>query len=104
MSNTYKIELRDGADAKELHFSGNLIINHIEKMYAEMQELLLIDKAITIYIDDPDNIDITFIQLLLSIKKSCQEKKFAFDVVSSLKDDFKQLIIKAGLEKEIINK
>lgn len=99
----YKIGLNEKDGRKELHFSGSLIINNIEKLYAELQELLIIDKPISIYIDNPDNIDITFIQLVVSIKKSCLEKKIDVKIISSLKDDYRQLIEKAGLIKEITN-
>lgn len=100
----YKIGLSEKDGRKELRFSGNLIINNIEKIYNELQELLIIDKPLSVFVENPENIDITFIQLIVSIKKACLESNVDFKVEATLKDDYKQLIEKAGLEKEITNK
>ncbi len=85
----------------ELTCSGNLIINHIEKIYAELQESLSCDQPISIVIDNPENLDMTFVQLVLAIKKSVLEKGKTFTIKTTIKDDLKLLVEKAGLEKEL---
>lgn len=101
MKEAYTIAISDSDSQSELKFSGNLIINHIEKIYAELKEKLTIDKPISVVIDNPENMDITFVQMLLSIKKACTEASKEFKVTTVLKDDLKQLIEKAGLNKEL---
>lgn len=82
-------------------FSGNLIINHIEKIYEEMQELITPEQPVTFIIDNPDNLDITFVQMIISVKRLWKEKGSEFHIKAELKDDLKQLLAKAGLEREL---
>lgn len=97
----YSIKIADNAGVTELTCTGNLIINHIEKIYGELQESLSTDNSVSVVIDDPENLDITFVQLVMAIKKSVTEKGHTFSIKTKLKDDLKQLVLKAGLEKEI---
>jgi hypothetical protein len=85
----------------EVHLSGNLIINHIEKIHAELQGILTMEQPISMFIDDPDNIDITFVQEVISIRKTLFENGKEFKVNTTLKDDLSQLIEKAGLLIEL---
>ncbi len=97
----YEISISEKEGRDELTCKGSLIINHIEKIYAELREKLKFDKAMTVVIDNPESIDITFVQLVISLKKTFAEKGLEFTVKSSLKDDMVQLISKAGLNKDL---
>lgn len=97
----YTIKIADNKGITELTCKGNLIINNIEKIYAELQETLTTDNDVNVVIDDPENLDITFVQLVLAIRKSVLSRGHAFSIKTKLKDDLKQLIAKAGLDKEI---
>jgi len=101
MSNPFSITAADKQGIMTVTFSGNLIINHIEKIYEEMQELITPEQPVTFILDNPDNIDITFIQMIISVKRLWKEKGSEFHVKTTLKDDLKQLIAKAGLEREL---
>jgi hypothetical protein len=85
----------------EIHASGNLIINHIEKIHADLRGIITADDSVTICIDDPENIDITFVQEVISIRKTVLSRGKEFKVTATLKDDLSQLIEKAGLLTEI---
>lgn len=101
MSNPYQIVAADKQGTMEVKFSGNLIINHIEKITEEMRELITPEQPVSFIIDNPENLDITFIQLVISVKRMWKEKGSEFHVKSELKDDLKQLIAKAGLDREL---
>ena len=66
-----------------------------------MQELITPEQPVTFIIDNPDNLDITFVQMIISVKRLWKEKGSEFHVKTELKDDLKQLIAKVGLEREL---
>jgi len=101
MSNPYTIAAADKQGTMEVKFGGNLIINHIEKIYEEMQELITPEQPVTFIIDNPDNLDITFVQMVIAVKHLWKAKGKEFHVKTELKDDLKQLMAKAGLESEL---
>ncbi len=101
MSNPYSITAADKQGTMTVTFGGNLIINHIEKIYEEMQELITPEQPVTFVIDNPENLDITFVQMVIAAKRLWKEKGSEFHVKSELKDDLKQLMAKAGLEREL---
>ncbi|MCQ2226869.1 MAG: hypothetical protein MJZ01_03040 [Bacteroidales bacterium] len=101
MSNPYTIAAIDKNGTMEVSFSGNLIINHIEKIYEEMQELITPEQPVTFIINNPENLDIAFVQMVISVKHKWKAKGSEFHVKSELKEDLKQLMIKTGLEKEL---
>ncbi len=98
---SYSIQHSEKDGEMEVHLSGNLIINHIEKIHAELQGILTMEQPISMFIDDPDNIDITFVQEVISIRKTLFENGKEFKVNTTLKDDLSQLIEKAGLLIEL---
>lgn len=101
MSKPYTIAAADKQGTMEVKFSGNLIINHIEKIFEELQELITPETPVNFIIDNPENLDITFVQMVIAVKHLWKEKNSEFHVKSELKDDIKQLLAKAGLETEM---
>ena len=98
---SYAIQHTTKDGVVELHCSGNLIINHIAKIHAELQGILTMEESVSMFIDNPDNIDITFVQEIISIRKTLKAKGKDFKITTTLKDDLSQLIEKAGLLTEI---
>lgn len=98
---SYVIQHTKNGGVMEIHMSGNLIINHIEKIHAELQGILTMEESVKMYVDDPENVDITFIQEIISIRKTLVGKGLEFKIETKLKDDLSQLIEKAGLLTEI---
>ena len=96
---TMTASAKDGA--MEVKFSGNLIINHIEKIYEELQELIVPGQPLSIVVDNPENMDITFVQMIVSVKHLWKEKGSEVHVKSELKDDLKALLSKSGLDREM---
>ena len=96
---TYAIQQVEKDSITEIHFSGSLIINHIAKIYEDLKGIVTKDKQYSLFIDNPESLDITFVELVISLKKSFKELK----VTSTLKDDILQLLTKNGLDKELNN-
>lgn len=101
MSSIYSLEVTEEGGKKQLKFGGDLIINHIDKMAAEVKDALPQPADVTIVLDNPSNIDMTFIQLALAVRRSCAEASKAFDIKATVKDDLKELLVKAGLDKDM---
>lgn len=101
MSSMYSLEVTQENGCKGLKFGGDLVINHIDKMTNEVREALASPSDVSVVVDNPSNIDMTFMQLVIAIKHSCQKAGKNFKVSATLKDDLKELVVKAGLQKEI---
>lgn len=101
MSSVYSLEITQEDGARQLKFGGDLVINHIEKMAAEVRDALAEPADTTVSVDNPDNVDMTFLQLVTAIRHHAQAAGKKFEIHSTLKDDLKELIEKAGLGKEL---
>lgn len=101
MSSVYSLDVTNEGGKRQLTFSGDLIINHIDKMAAEVKEAIQSPSDAVVVVSDPSNIDMTFIQLLLAIRRQTTEGGKAFEVKSTIKDDLKELIQKSGFDKAL---
>lgn len=102
MGMPFEISTSAGKDgATQIRFSGQLIINNIEKINGDLASKLAIDKALEVVIDNPENVDITFIQLIASLRKTWKASGLPFAVTATLKPDLVQLIEKSGLESQL---
>lgn len=101
MSSVYSLEITQADGKKELKFGGDLVINHAEKMAAEVADALAEPANVVLTIDNPGNIDMTFIQLVTAIRHQAQAAGKTFEIHTTLKDDLKELVLKAGLNKEL---
>lgn len=101
MSSVYSLEITQADGKKQLKFGGDLVINHAEKMAAEVREALPEPTDVSVTVDNPGNIDMTFIQLVTAIRHQAEAAGKKFEISSSLKDDLKELVVKAGLNKEL---
>lgn len=100
MSNAYSIGVSEEGGRKTLTFGGDLTINHIDKIVEEVRAKVGEPADTTVVVDNPGNIDMTFMQLTLSLGRTCREAGKQFEVKSTLKDDLAVLVRKAGLAKE----
>lgn len=79
-----------------LKFSGQLIINYIEKIAELVNKKLNTEKDLQIEIDNPESIDITFVQLVLAIKSTLQVNSRKITITGNLKEENLTLIRNAG--------
>ncbi len=75
---------------------GDYSINNIERIKEELKKILENDKKIHLDIKNIENIDLTAIQLLYSLKKYLKED-FSFGI--ELKEDQKQILLNSGFGK-----
>ena len=103
MDKPFEIKIKNKADKLTLKFSGSLVINYIEEITKEVKEKMDMSKAIHVNIANPENIDLTFIQLVMSIQKTCINKNIEFTVSAKIKEDQKLLLTNAGFNSIISN-
>lgn len=92
----YFVNYEDSAESGTLTFSGQLIINFIESLTTVVKERINTKKDLVIAIDNPESMDVTFIQLLLAIKASYKESGKSIRITANLKDELSRLIENAG--------
>lgn len=90
----FKIE----GDEKKVSFcfSGQLIINYIEKIVQEVKEKVDFKKDLEVVIDNPEAIDVTFIQLILALKTTYNKLDTNMKLKVNLPDELKTLIVNSG--------
>lgn len=96
------INIRLLDDKSIVTFRGALNINHIVSLKQEIEELVSFESDLEVYLESPESIDITFIQMVVAMQNSCKAKGTKFKIQSKLSDDILGLLRNAGLE-ELLN-
>jgi anti-anti-sigma regulatory factor len=99
----FSINISKGTNANIVEITGSLVINHIEKLYHDLSTNLDFSKNLKVVLDQVENIDITFVQLLLSLKKQFGKTGLELTLQSNLSDDMWLLLNNAGFNKQLIN-
>lgn len=81
-----------------MRFSGQLIINYIENITEIVKEKVNTSKDLDLQIDNPDSVDVTFIQLLISLKKTFEKAGKKVSLTADLKEEIKTLIANSGFD------
>lgn len=98
MASNYKVSLKKENDVTSLTFSGQLTISNIEKIVSETKDEILSAKSIQIVIKDVENLDLTFIQYVSSIRQSAKKTKREVEIVAELPDELLLLVENAGFK------
>ncbi len=98
MASNYKVSLKKENDITSLTFSGQLTISNIEKIVSETKDEILSAQSIQIIVKDVENLDLTFIQYVSSIKQSAKKTKTEIEVISELPDELLLLVENAGFK------
>jgi anti-anti-sigma regulatory factor len=99
----FSINISKGTNANIVEITGSLVINHIEKIYHDLSTNIDFSKNLKVVLDQVENIDITFVQLLLSLKKQFGKSGLELTLQSKLSDDMWLLLNNAGFNKQLIN-
>ncbi len=99
----FEIKLKDEKKKLTVTFSGSLVINHIESIVSTIKKGVDFTKSIHINISNPDSIDLTFIQLVVSLQKAYINKGLDFSVSAKIKDDLNLILTNAGFNNIILN-
>jgi hypothetical protein len=92
----FQAHVKTGNDGIELVFSGQLTINYMQKIKDAISGKIDFSKDLSVHVNNPDNLDITFLQLLQSLKKTCAINRKNFSVEATLPHELESLIINAG--------
>jgi len=92
----YDIRVVDEGKKVSFRFSGQLIINYIEKIVEEVRENVNLNKDLEVVVDNPEVIDVTFIQLILALKSTYNKQEQKMTISSSLSEELKILIVNSG--------
>ncbi|MFT3741014.1 MAG: hypothetical protein QM786_19870 [Breznakibacter sp.] len=92
-----------GANTNTLDISGSLVINYIEKIYDALSNDIDLTKNLNIRVKDVESIDITFIQVLFSLKKEFDDLGLTLNISLGLNDDSWSLLQNAGFKNQFIN-
>jgi len=103
MDKPFEVKIKNKSGHQAVTFSGNLVINYIEEITKTVNDKVDVSKAVHVDIANPDNMDLTFIQLVLSLQKTCLNNSVEFTVSSKIKDDLKLLLANAGFKNIFSN-
>lgn len=97
--NNYSITQQKSKDDKsyQIVFTGELSFNHIESIFKKTASILKTRPKADIILEDVDILDLSFIQMLISLKKTYQSK-----VELNLSEDLIELIQVSGFYKYLI--
>ena len=93
---TFEITFKETPDLLTIKFSGNLVINYIEEIISSIKEKIDLSKNLHIKISNPDNIDLTFAQLVISLQKTYLQNNREFTISARIKEDLKLLLANTG--------
>jgi len=97
--NNYTIKQQKSKDQEiiQLVYSGELSYNHIESIYSETETIIKTNAHYEILIEEADLLDLSFIQMLISLKKMHQPK-----ITLNLSEDLTDLMQISGFYKYLI--
>lgn len=98
MASNYKVNIKKDNETTSITFSGQLTISNIEKIVSETKEEILSAEVIHIIIKDVENLDLTFVQYVCSIKQTAKKAKRTFNMESELPDELSLLVKNAGFK------
>ncbi|MGQ1890222.1 hypothetical protein ACT29H_07240 [Thermophagus sp. OGC60D27] len=95
----YSVQISKEGDSQVVTFSGQLTINYIQNIKDLVGKKIHFSKDIVVKVENPDNLDITFLQLLESIKATAESNQRKFSASGSLPDELLSLISNSGFSK-----
>ncbi len=96
MDTAFSVDVKHEKGQSKMIISGELIINHIGKIRNEILEAVDFSNNLDIHITNPSALDVTFIQLMSSLKKSIENKGKDCVIEGIFGEDIDGLISNAG--------
>ena len=93
---TFKVKYSNKKDLNEAVFSGQLTINNIDKIKEDLKKHLKINKSLNLITKDVENMDLTFVQLILSLIKSGKKGGYEVNTSIDIPNDTRLLLANAG--------
>lgn len=92
----YAIQFMKGSVHNTLELSGNLTISHIESVYKDLKGSIDFSKKTILNINQVKGIDLTCVQVLISLKKEFEDNRLPLEINLQLTDDQQHLLDNAG--------
>ena len=100
---SFSIVYSKGPGSNNIEVMGSLVINYIDKIHQELSNHVDLSKGLNIVVKKVENIDITFVQLLLSLQKEFNGLNLPIAISMELGDDSWSLLQNAGFKNQFIN-
>ncbi|TLX77138.1 STAS domain-containing protein [Labilibacter sediminis] len=94
----FSIEVKQAENTVDMIITGDLIINHITKIKEQIENSIDYSKNLGIRVTNPSSIDITFIQILFSLKNKYENKEVDFKFEGILNEELHGLVSNAGFQ------
>ncbi len=94
----YTVIIDELPEKMVVRFSGQLIINHIERITDTVKNSVKTDTDLQVEIDNPESVDVTFIQLLLALKATLSANGKKIEISAELSEDVQKLIQNSGFQ------
>jgi ABC-type transporter Mla MlaB component len=99
MESSFSIDVKKEKEQTQLLFAGDLNINHMSKIKSRIAETVDFSDNLNIHVTNPSGIDITFIQLIYSLKKTCEAQGKSFKINGNFSEEMYGLVSNAGFDK-----
>lgn len=99
---TYSIQLMKGSTHNTLELSGNLVINHMESIYKDLKASIDFSKKMILNVTQVKGIDLTGVQVLMSLKKEFESKGQSFELNITLTEEQQHLLDNAGFSSKFL--
>ncbi len=97
-SNDYIIQTSDiGSNNGELVIQGDLSIDNTSKIYDEISALITNSQIRVIRIQNISNIDLSFIQVLISLGQTIKKNNMRVSIETNLDNQFAELLENTGI-------
>ena len=100
----YAVKCNNKKGLTEIVFSGQLVINNIEKIIENVRTNLKKVNTRKFIVKDVENVDLTFVQMLYSLKKSGEKEGIESTLSISVSDDLQKLLTSSGFTNLIFVK
>lgn len=94
----FSIDVKQDENMVSMIITGDLIINHISKIKDDIMNSIDYTKNLRIRTINPSSIDITFIQILFSIRRKYENNDLSFSFEGILNEELHGLVSNAGFQ------
>ncbi len=100
---SYTIKINEKKNNTEILLSGNLTISNSESIYKKILSIVTTSKKTTIHLNNIENIDLTMVQILHSVKRTILKEGKEFTTIANLPKDLSLLMDKSGFKNILSN-
>lgn len=85
-----------------IRLSGNLRIDQVAPYQQQLREALTADNRVELVLEEVEQVDLSFVQLVIAARKSAQRLGKSFQVTAELPDEVTVLLKHAGLHPWLV--